>query len=288
VDLGRVASDDHAGINLDPNKSDAEFDRPPMNKDKLRELVDSSLSTADERWKTHGTRLLKLDSKTAGMGAPPAFVPSHIPGHAVVETAKPTVSSFIAWMLDLRDSTKHMTERIASAKATELHRIYLETTALLPATASIVADHGGSVTEFQGDGVLALFPFPEDQSPSEERDQAVYAAFFAAEDALECVDTVINPVLSTRYALPPIKVGIGLALSPALVTTVGFEAHQQPAAFGQCVWRASKLSKGHGTIEADGNLHMAWPRADNGTIQFRKRAPAHEFDSYVVSRQKKR
>jgi len=261
-----------------------------MNKDKLRELVDRALSTADARWKTHGTRLLTLDSKTggAGLGALPAFVPSYIPGHPVVETASPTVSPFIAWMLDLRDSTKHMTERIASARATELHRIYLETTALLPATASIVADRGGSVTEFQGDGVLALFPFPEDQRPSDERDQAVYAAFFAAEDALECVDTVINPALSTRYALPPIQVGIGLALSAALVTTVGLEAHQQPAAFGQCVWRASKLSKGRGTIEADTNLHMAWPKADDGPLRFLKRATNHGFDSYLVSRQKKR
>ena len=259
-----------------------------MNKDKLRELVDNSLSTADERWKAHGSRLHKLDSKTAGAGAPPVFVPSYIPGHAVVETARATVSSFIAWMLDLRDSTKHMTERIAAAKATELHRIYLETTALLPAAASIVADRGGSVTEFQGDGVLALFPFPEDQKPSDERDKAVYAAFFAAEDALECVDTVINPALSTRYDLPPIQVGIGLALSAALVTTVGLEAHQQPAAFGQCVWRASKLSKGRGMIQADKNLHMAWPKADNGPLWFEKRATDHGFDSYIVSRQKKR
>ena len=262
-----------------------------MKKDELRALVDALLSTADQRWRTHGTRLNKLAESKADTGvgaAVPEFVPSHIPGHPVVETAKPSVSPFIAWMLDMRDSTQHMTQRIAAAKATELHRIYLETTALLPATASIVADRGGSVTEFQGDGVLALFPFPEDQRPSKERDAAVYRAFNAAEDALDCVDTVINVALRARYDLPAIQVGVGLALSQALVTTVGLDAHQQPTAFGQCVWRASKLSKGRGTILVDPNLHLAWPTADDGPIRFEKRSTEHGFDAYVVSRQRKR
>jgi class 3 adenylate cyclase len=257
-----------------------------MKKDELCALVDTLLSTADQRWRTHGRRLNKFAESRADVGveAPPAFVPSHIPGHRVVATAKPSVSPFIAWMLDMRDSTRHMTQRIAAAKATELHRIYLETTALLPAAASIVADRGGSVTEFQGDGVLALFPFPEDQSPSDERDAAVYRAFWAAEDALDCVDTIINVALRKRYDLPGIQVGVGLALSQALVTTVGLDGHQQPAAFGQCVWRASKLSKGRGTIQVDSNLHLAWPEADDGPIRFEKRSTDHGFDAYIVSR----
>lgn len=261
-----------------------------MDKEKLRELVDSSLTTADERWRAHGTKLLlKLDEskKAAGVGATPDYVTSYIPGHPVVATATPTVSSFIAWMLDLRESTKHMTERIGPpARATELHRIYLETTALLPATASIVDDRGGNVTEFQGDGVLALFPVPDDLSPSKERDDAVYAAFNAAEDALACVATVINVALRERYALPPIHVGVGLALSRALVTTVGLEAHQQAAAFGQGVWRASKLSKGYGTIEVDECLHMAWPKAKGGPLRFQRQPQnARGFDSYLVRRE---
>jgi hypothetical protein len=33
---------------------------------------------------------------------------------------------------------------------------------------------------------------------------------------------------------------------------------------------------------------MAWPKADNGPLWFEKRATDHGFDSYIVSRQKKR
>jgi hypothetical protein len=262
-----------------------------MNKDELRKLVNAVLSTADQRWRTHGTRLNKVAEAMkadTGVGTVPDFVPSNIPGHPVVETAKPSVNPFIAWMLDMRDSTQHLTQAIAAPKPTQLHRIYLETTALLPAAAAIVADRGGSVTEFQGDGVLALFPFPEDQAPSKKRDEAVYSAFNAAEDALSCVDTIINVALRERYELPPIQVGVGLALSQALVTTVGLDSHQQPTAFGQCVWRASKLSKGRGTILVDECLHMAWPMADDGPLRFQKRQVEHGFDSYLVSRQHRR
>jgi class 3 adenylate cyclase len=130
-----------------------------------------------------------------------------------------------------------------------------------------------------------LFPFPEDQRPSDDRDDAVYRAFWAAEDALECVKTIINVALAERYRLPPIEVGVGLALSRALVTTVGLDDHQQPTAFGQGVWRASKLSKGRGTIQVDPNLHMAWPKADGGPIRFRQLPMEHGFQGYLVNRQ---
>jgi hypothetical protein len=268
---------------LDPTE------RNPMNKEELRKLVDTALSTADKRWSDHGKRLNKIAESRAdigaGIGAPPVFVPSHIPGHPVVETARPSVSPFIAWMLDMRDSTKHMMQAIgAPARASELHRIYLETTALLPAVAAIVNDRKGSVTEFQGDGALALFPFPEDQRPSEARDQAVYEAFWAAEEALECVDTIINVALRKRYELPGIQVGVGLALSQALVTTVGLDERQQPTAFGQCVWRASKLSKGSGIIQVDERLYMAWPTSSDGPIRFERSRGGHDFDAYVVRR----
>jgi len=244
-----------------------------MESDYIRKCVVTALDEAEATWKTVGTRLTKTAVLREDSRA--QVVPSFIPGHPSVSSDRPVVDSFIAWVIDLRESTSHLSTRIGPpAKATELERIYYETTALFHASTAIVEREGGSVTEYLGDGLLALFPGGDDPPNHAERTKSVYAAWRAASSALGCVKNVINPILADRYSLPPIAVGIGIALSKALVTTVGAGTRVHPKAFGRSVWRASKSSAGWNEIRIDECIQLAWPTAKNGVVKFRE-APAN-------------
>ena len=71
-----------------------------------------------------------------------------------------------------------------------------------------------------------------------------------------------------RYQLPNLKVGIGIAYSKAIVTTVGIEGQFHPKAIGECVYRASKLSKGTNEILYDEKIKYLWPKSNGGKIRF--------------------
>lgn len=43
---------------------------------------------------------------------------------------------------------------------------------------------------------------------------------------------------------PPLKIGIGLAMSKAIVSLTGLSDNHHPKAFGECVFRAIKRSVG--------------------------------------------
>lgn len=111
-----------------------------------------------------------------------------------------------------------------------LQRLYYETSALLPALERAIQYEGGSVTEYLGDGVLALFAVEDDDEAS-----AVYAAYEAAENCLGDIRAIVNDALGERYVLPPLRFGVGMALGRAVVSLMGIEGNSHTKAFGKCV-----------------------------------------------------
>lgn len=82
-------------------------------------------------------------------------VPSNIPGHPEVGL-EPKVDDFVAMVVDMRDSTVHLAEASAG-KVSGLQRVFYETSTLLPTVARAIQFGSGKVTEYLGDGLLALF-----------------------------------------------------------------------------------------------------------------------------------
>ncbi len=145
-----------------------------------------------------------------------------------------------------------------------LQRVYYETSALLPALAFTISKNNGSVTEYLGDGVLAFFKVDE-----ENVTKSIYEAIDAAKECLDyCLET-INTVLKNRYGLPKLEIGIGLAYGEALVTLVGIDGAKQAKVFGECVFRATKISNGIiNKIYIDEKLKAKWPKSKNGKLKF--------------------
>ncbi|MFN4027711.1 MAG: hypothetical protein ACK4IZ_09715 [Flavobacterium sp.] len=203
---------------------------------------------------------------------------SKIPGFSILKKGEGEVGDFIALVFDIRNSTDHLIHRISqgNAKVSQLERVYYETTAVNTLGILIVNKHKGRITEFLGDGFLALFE-------AKEKNQ-VYTAHRTAKDCLKYLQSIVNPILKDRYNLPELKIGIGLAYSKAIVTLIGVGEDVHAKAIGECIYRASKLSKGFNEICADDQLKLFWPSSKDGTLKFIELNNTNlKFKGYKVS-----
>jgi class 3 adenylate cyclase len=247
-------------------------------RNEVASLVGNALDKAERLWNKHGMSLDKaIRADSAGV-TKEEVVLSRIPGYTTVESGKEEVKTFIALVGDIRESSKHLQHRIASARVTELERVFYETHALLPALEKTIQYEGGGVTEYLGDGILALFEVSES-----ERESAVRAAYNAAEDCMGDTREIVNKALGQRYELPPLNLGIGMAMSPAIVTLVGIEGNSHAKVIGKCVWYATKLAYGHNEIIVDDFIEAGFPTSKTGRLRFRRKKGRRGVEGFLVT-----
>ncbi|EFI34813.1 putative adenylate/guanylate cyclase [Desulfonatronospira thiodismutans ASO3-1] len=251
----------------------------PDNHADIHKLVESELDKAELIWE-QVSRHLDFSKRASLKALLEDSIPTQIPGYPYLEDMKPKVDYFIALVADMRDSSKHLLEAISAkkAKVSQLQRVFYETSALLPALAKTVSDHDGKVTEYLGDGVLALF-----RAYGEDRETSIRQSYRAASQCLSVTHEVVNNALEKRYSLPPLQIGIGMAMSQAVVTLVGLKEYVQPKVFGECVFRASKLSNGNDEIHVDEFLYQSWPIGKKGMLNF-KRTIKNGVNGYLLER----
>lgn len=251
-------------------------------KDIVRQIVKDELNKAEAIWEKRGS-IFESSSEALNFSVHVAkreTVPSSIPGHPLVDDTDNPVDTFIALVVDMRDSSKHLLCAISPKKAnvSQLQRIYYETSALLPALEQTIIFEKGSVTEYLGDGILGFFRVDETCEH-----EAIYAAHRAAKGCINSTRTIVNEELYARYNLPELNIGIGMAASKALVTLVGLKNQRHAKAFGECVFRATKLSSGVNQIHIDTKLEHMWPVSQNGgTLRFTSKS-MNGVDGYLIN-----
>jgi len=248
----------------------------------VKQIVIESLIQAETHWKDGGYLLDNMNKSMAFTEARAESEPSKIPGHPIVQDQVTIIDEYIALVADMRDSSKHLMSAISSktAEVSGLQRVYYETSALLPAIAKTVNYKNGNVTEYLGDGVLALFKVNKN-----DKEETIRESYQAAKNIIGDTREIVNNVLYERYSLPDINLGVGLSISKTLITLIGLKGEKHPKAFGECVFRATKLSSGNNRIHTDEFLHSLWPSSKGGKINFR----AKEFGSlkgYLVTSEK--
>jgi hypothetical protein len=93
----------------------------------------------------------------------------------------------------------------------------------------------------------------------------------------------VNQILQNRYQLPPLDLGVGMAMSKAVVTLVGLANERHPKAVGQCVYYATKLAGGKNEILVDAVMNSAWPVAkEKGGLKFRPKK-VRNVDGFLVT-----
>lgn len=247
-------------------------------REEVKNIISESLDSAERKWKKSGSELITKAAVSNEAITEDRLVPSFIPGHPMVEDGEALVRTFIALMVDMCESSKHLNCHIANAKITQLQRIFYETSVLLPVIGTSVAHFDGSVTEYLGDGALAFFQVDEN-----DKSESVRKAFKASKFILDVALPMINEELSQRYDLPPLKLSLGMGMSKALLTVIGNGDYLHAKAFGECVFRAAKSSNLENTIKVDDNIRASWPKGKNGKVTFDGGVHKSGFKYFKVS-----
>jgi len=247
------------------------------NKDDIIKTVNDSLNRAEELWKN------TLDKDKITNFAKEAE--TNIPGHRYLGKDKYKSDCFLAFMLDMRDSTTHLIQAISAriAKVSEMERVFYEISALLPAMAKIIENEKteGAVTEYLGDGLLALFQFPFNDT--KKREDVCRVTINVANDCFEALHNIVNPILFKRYSLPALSMGIGMSFSQSIITHFGISPNTQVKVIGRCIYDASKLSKGRNEIAVHDNLERVWTYSQGGKLKFLHRK-FDDIDGYIVNK----
>ncbi len=231
--------------------------------DELNALITSTLDSAEAIWKK-SVPFIQLQ-ESSKFRAFTKSMSTQIPGYPLIEEDFSAVDTFIAMVVDIRDSSKHLISAISErvTLVNQLERVFYETSALLPAAAKTITSSGGSVTEYLGDGLLALFPVKKN-----ETEAVILTCYRVSNSIVSDVRDIVNTLLNQRYKLPPLDIGVGLSLSKAIVMAVGTSEFRQPKVIGECVYRATKLSSGKNEIHIDDEIKLRWPSTKNGTLRF--------------------
>jgi hypothetical protein len=235
--------------------------------DAITEVIKNALDIADKFWLESGHDLEEEAKKQALLVeslesiAMDSNIPSNLPNHDSINQYHSQNAEFIAIVADMRKSTEHAKTIITGIEP--LHRIFLETSALLPAMEKIINFENGQVTEYLGDGVLGFFNYnqPED----------IYKAYNAAKNIIVDMRNILNQILSERYKLPQdIHIGVGIAKSQTIIYAAGLPNRKHPKAFGSCIYDATKLATGTNIIGLTQEIKALWPKSKNGKIQILK------------------
>jgi hypothetical protein len=237
-----------------------------LEKKELENLIEEALERAENIYRKVEPDLIKSIRYLALNES----IETDIPGFPLIEEGKPEVSDFIAFILDVRNSTKHLLQACSTSKVEKLERTLYETTAINTMGAFIIKKYAGGITEFLGDGFLAFFKVNEKED--------VYYASNAAKECLNDGITLVNSILNRRYNLEKINIGIGLAYSQAIIMLLKINNKYYPKAIGECVYRASKLTNGYNQILFDDHLKLYWPTSKGGTVKFEEVKHKHSND----------
>lgn len=241
-----------------------------LQKEEIRSIVQASLDRAEGITRQHSVVFDEATVRADVMKS----VPSQIPGHEFVTAAGET-AELICLVADMRKSSEHLMCALGGNRPSQLKRIHYETSALLPALERTIQYKKGAVTEYLGDGILALFRVTEDQEAS------IRNAYRAARNCVGDTLEIVNDVLESRYGLPPLVIGVGLGMSKAVVTLVGL-GQEHPKAIGQNVYYATKLAKGRNQVIVDATMEAKWPLAEgDGGLQFKKKY-INEVEGYLI------
>jgi len=249
-------------------------------KEQIKEIINDSLDNAEKHWKNGGF-LLKEATIHDSIGLERyESESSKIPGHDTVQDEKTVIDEFIALVMDMRDSSEHLRQEISAkiSSVSRFQRVYYETSALLPAVEQTIIFGKGSVTEYLGDGVLALFQVDKD-----DNHKTIREVYSVSKNIMNETLPIVNKILHDRYGLPPLEIGIGLSMGKTLVTLVGLSGNKHPKAFGNCVFNATKLSSERNEILTDEWLKKSWPTSSGGRLKF-KAKKVKDVDGYLIER----
>lgn len=236
-----------------------------MDIDKLEveKISKTCFHRAQKAWAEHGGNFTRIFADSIEKSATEHF--SVIPGYELLLPNQVVMGNFVALSIDMRDSTGRLKQENNIYAVNGFERLYYETSTLLPALAYVVEQHNGTVTEYLGDGILALF----NVNDFNNKHEALRHSYLAANSSIQDVLPIVNKFLQDKFhSLPDIRIGCGISISEAMVYYNGSRETLQAKASGICVWEASKLNFGNNMIFVSAEAQSQWPSSTTGGLSF--------------------
>lgn len=169
--------------------------------------------------------------------------------------------NFSVLFVDIRNSTER-------AQALGPDKTYLAYHAFFPALAYIVEHYNGHIIDFMGDGIMAVFG---GKHSGVAHTVAAQNAGLCGIDIQKAIDYVVNPIIKEDEIKFLFNCGVGIDHGKVIVTKIGNDTFYDVKAFGDCINKASKLSKGKaGTVLVTTKIKDLWPSSKNGLIHFQQ------------------
>ena len=235
-----------------------------MNKSKLEEEIKKSFERAQQCWDKTGDYFRMHEMAKAYNNRADDAV-SKIPGYDDLGWTQYDKGSFICLFADMRDSSLRFCQALKGWTPAE-KRVLYETFSMQAMFEHIVHENGGTVTEFLGDGCLALFHLPDDMK-ADDKGQKYKDAFRASKEIVGQGLTILNGCLG-EIKIPDLKLGVGLACSKAIITKVGSKRNNSQKAIGAGIYKASKLSCGENVVIPDKSFTDFYPKSKGGTLSW--------------------
>ncbi|NQV16628.1 adenylate/guanylate cyclase domain-containing protein [bacterium] len=162
----------------------------------------------------------------------------------------------VALIIDIRDSSN----RAAQLGA---YKTYITIECFLPAMAKLVAFFGGTVVQFTGDGLFALF---------REGSQPFTRAYWCAGYMMHTVDSIINSffkyIEALKVNMPQLSCGVGLDIGGCFAVKTGSKKYAVITPYGDCINNASKLSDGEMVIKFTNGFYKFVQYVDGGSFNY--------------------
>lgn len=233
--------------------------------EKVEEAIEKALQRAESNWKESGSAFDELMFE--------GFESESVVRKGNVASRKKSLTDFfpddfnsseerdlVCISADLRDSTKRIKTHFNDLGnyQNKFQRAYYITSALLPSLEVVINHYDGFVSEFLGDGVLGFF------DAKKQKLDAIRNSGLASKYIVQSLSPMLEKRLQEYYKEEIMQIGVGLAMSPTLLSKVGLGSGAEIKAFGPCVYDASKLNYGRNEVLVESSLRAEWPIATNG------------------------
>lgn len=228
---------------------------PSTLENKVEQTIDLALSVAKKNWDISGN-IFESVSMDAGLESEQVVnIRKSLQDIAGDNFVGSKDRELICISADLRQSTNRIKTDLSDLGKYEnkFQRAFYITSALLPSLEVVISHYGGFVTEYLGDGVLGFFDAEKD------KDSSICDSGAASRFIVDQMSNILEQKMKEYYSKEIIRIGVGLAISPTLLSKVGFSSESTIKAFGPCVYDASKLNYGNNEVYVEASLKAQWP-----------------------------
>ena len=234
--------------------------------------IDKLYKTALDRYNKAYNNIKKVEGRTDFAHSALSDV---IPGFTAntLEFGSYNQENFAVLFVDIRRSTQR-------AENTGAEKTFITMHVFVSAMLEVINEYKGYVIDIMGDGIMAFWGGKKAREEhGMTKSFAVQQAGLCGRDMLTVNEKVVNRIIDEKQLGSKLSIGVGVTYDSVIVTKIGINSAFDVKAFGDCINKASKYSKGENQVKVSKKVKNEWPVGKNGIISF---TSAGDGEAYIL------